>query len=78
MSIPMLAVDSGWLCNLGSLPDNFLQSTIYFELWGIEFHSGFIATGSAAQAHDPEKHALGPRPDGCAAVFRKDHAQSRT
>jgi hypothetical protein len=31
-----------------------------------------------AQEHDPEKHALGPPPDGCAAAFRRDHAQSRT
>ncbi len=27
--------------------------------------------------HDPEKHALGPRPDGWAPVFRKGHAQTR-
>jgi hypothetical protein len=33
---------------------------------------------NALLEHDPEKHALGLRPDGCAAVFRKDHAQSKT
>ena len=27
--------------------------------------------------HDPEKHALGPRPDGWVPVFRKDHAQKK-
>jgi hypothetical protein len=28
--------------------------------------------------HDPEKHALGPRPDGWKPVFRKDHAQNKS
>src|SRR3984893_17878859 len=27
--------------------------------------------------HDPEKHALGPRPDGWEPVFRRDHAQNK-
>jgi len=27
--------------------------------------------------HDPEKHALGPRPDGWEPVFREDHAQTK-
>jgi hypothetical protein len=27
--------------------------------------------------HDPEKHALGPRPDGWVPVFRQDHAQTK-
>src|SRR6267378_1371753 len=27
--------------------------------------------------HDPEKHALGPRPDGWVPVFRKDHAPTK-
>jgi hypothetical protein len=27
-----------------------------------------------ALGHDPEKHALGLRPDGCTPVLRKDHA----
>src|SRR6267143_78823 len=30
-----------------------------------------------ATASDPERHALGPRPDGWAPVFRKDHAQTK-
>jgi hypothetical protein len=45
-----------------------------------------IYEGWRLSEHDPEKHALGPRPDGCAAVFprdkrgtrlRGDHAQSK-
>jgi len=37
-----------------------------------------ILQGSArAVAHDPEKLALGLRPDGWKPVFRKDHAQTK-
>jgi hypothetical protein len=45
----MQAVDRGYLCNLGPLPDDFLQGTIYFVLCEIEFHSRFIGTERAAQ-----------------------------
>src|SRR5260370_35806492 len=31
---------------------------------------------AAANAHDPEKHAIGLRHDGWNPVFRKDHAQN--
>jgi hypothetical protein len=34
-------------------------------------------TLSRSAEHDPEKHALGPRPDGWVPVFRKDHAQTK-
>jgi Domain of Unknown Function with PDB structure (DUF3857)/Transglutaminase-like superfamily len=37
----------------------------------------FGARVLAGLEHDPEKHALGPRPNGCTLVFRKDHAQTK-
>src|SRR5437763_8812340 len=40
-----------------------------------EFALGAAEGGAIRLRHDPEKHALGPRPDGWVPVFRKDHAQ---
>ena len=43
---------------------------------GLEFLLELRAAEQALE-HDPEKHALGPRPDGWEPVFRKNHAQTK-
>jgi hypothetical protein len=40
-------------------------------------HATYTRLKEPAHGHDPEKHALGPRPDGWNPVFGKDHAQTR-
>src|SRR6266852_4078862 len=40
-------------------------------------HATYTRLKEPAHGHDPEKHALGPRPDGWNPGFGKDHAQTK-
>jgi hypothetical protein len=52
-----------------------MKRTSELFLWSA-MSSGWIVIALQLE-HDPEKLALGLRPDGRVAVFRKDHAQTK-
>src|SRR5882757_5113214 len=45
--------------------------------WPRQIGRFFLCSGCTQLKHDPEKHALGPRPDGWVPVFRKACPRAR-
>src|SRR5882757_1590029 len=59
------------------LPANFAPCTCYnrFVRWGACIAGATCSCGRDLE-HDPEKHALGPRPDGWIPVFPRDKREA--